>query len=77
MPENMNEKAEITQKKKSKYRLVSDELRQKLLSMVHDEQYTLKEAAKILNIGYENAKIINRAYRQDGRSSRITTKRRF
>lgn len=38
------------------------------------EHYTVKEAAKILGINYENAKIINRVYKMEGRDAKKKTR---
>ena len=37
---------------------------------------SIKRASEIADIGYENAKIINRTYIKDGRTCRFTTKKR-
>jgi hypothetical protein len=34
----------------------------------------LKQAAKVAGIGYENAKIINKVFKNEGRDFRLTTK---
>jgi hypothetical protein len=34
----------------------------------------MKQAAAIAGIGYENAKIINKVYKNEGRDFRLTTK---
>ena len=61
---------------KYKYKRVNDEVRLKFLRLVHVENYNMKDAAKELDIGYENAKIINRKYKQEGRLTRLSTLRR-
>ena len=36
----------------------------------------IREAAEITNIGYENAKVINRVYKKEGRDFRLSLKNR-
>ena len=50
-----------------KYKKVSDDLRQQLVQMV-DNGAQIKNAAQQLNINYENAKVICRTYRLEGRA---------
>lgn len=55
------------------YARVSDELRQQLIALV-DNDYTIKEAASMLGIKYENAKIIYRVYIREGRDAKKKTR---
>lgn len=52
-----------------KYARVNDELRQQLISLL-DDNMSIKDAAKQIGINYENAKVINRIYREEGRTSK-------
>ena len=44
------------------------------LSLVHKQKKKIAEAARIANIGYENAKVINRVYKQQGRLLKLERK---
>ena len=52
-----------------KYARINDELRQQLISLL-DNNMSIKDAAKQIGINYENAKVINRIYREEGRTSK-------
>ena len=56
--------------------MVTDQQRALFIDLVQHKKMPIREAAQISNIGYENAKIINRTYIKDGRSCRFTTKKR-
>lgn len=55
---------------KRRYARVSNEQRDYFLDMVHNKQIKLKRAAQLANIGYENAKAINKVFRKEGRNHR-------
>ena len=44
------------------------------LSLVHKENMNIAKAARTANIGYENAKVINRVYKQQGRLHKLERK---
>ena len=56
------------------YKLINDEQRAHFLELVNIQKLNIKQAATLANIGYENAKIINKIYKEDGRDFRLTTK---
>jgi transposase len=56
--------------------MVSDQQRMLFIDLVQNKQMLIREAAEITNIGYENAKVINRVFKQDGRNIRLTSKNR-
>ena len=46
------------------------------IDLVQNKKMLIREAAEITNIGYENAKVINRVYKNDGRDFRLSLKNR-
>lgn len=38
---------------------VSDQMRMKLLDLIHNQKYSITKAAQMTGINYENAKLIN------------------
>ena len=58
------------------YSKVSDELRQQLISMVN-QNMTIKDAARLVDIKYENAKAIYRVYRKEQRTSKRRNRFRY
>lgn len=48
------------------YTRVHDDTRATLIKLIHEGK-SIKEAAEIVDINYENAKAINRMYRQENR----------
>lgn len=57
-------------RKKSSYRKINNENRQKLIEMVYLKDFLLKDAAKMLNINYSTAKTILRIFRMEKRISK-------
>ena len=51
------------------YAKVSDEKRQLLIKMVN-ENMTIKDAARLIDIKYENAKVIYRVYKRERRTDK-------
>ena len=58
-------------KPKSRYQFVTDRERCHLIDLVEAKSMTVKSAAKIAKIPYENAKAIVRVYRKEGRRKRL------
>ena len=58
------------------YQRVTDETRRNLIKLIQDGM-SIKEAAEIVNINYENAKAINRIYRQETRVDKKKSRFRF
>ena len=52
---------------KRKYDTISDEDRLKLILMIKDLGMSCHKASKVLNIAYNNAKVIYRIYKQEKR----------
>ena len=52
---------------KRKYDTISDEDRLKLILMIKDPGMSCHKASKVLNIAYNNAKVIYRIYKQEKR----------
>lgn len=46
------------------------------IDLVQNKKMLIREAAEITNIGYENAKVINRVYKKEGRDFRLSLKNR-
>ena len=63
-------KTDSADRSKRRYARVSNQQRDYFLELVHDKQTKLKKAAQLADIGYENAKAINRIYRKEGRNHR-------
>jgi hypothetical protein len=57
------------------YTQVDDNMRVKLITMIADENITIREAAKRLGLKYENAKAIYRNFRVDRRVGKIKFRR--
>lgn len=53
-----------------KYIAVSNSQRQELIRLIHDEGYSIVEAAKEVNIYYPTAKAINKVFRKENRIDR-------
>lgn len=58
------------------YQRVTDETRRNLIKLIQDG-LSIKDAAEIVNINYENAKAINRIYRQETRVDKKKSRFRF
>lgn len=58
------------------YRKVNDEMRFELIRQVHEDHFSIKEAAKNLEIQYENAKAIFRVHRTKNRIAKLKTRKR-
>ena len=54
---------------------VSNSQRVQLLDLIHNQKHTITKAAQIANIKYENAKLINKIYIQQGRLNKINDKK--
>jgi transposase-like protein len=54
-------------RKKSNYRKINNETRQKLIEMVYLQDYLLKDASRILGVNYSTAKTILRIFRIEKR----------
>ena len=52
------------------YTAVPNDKRQKLIRLIHEEGMTIARAARIVNIGYPIAKVINRVYTVEGRTDK-------
>ena len=50
-----------------KYKRLTDNQREDLIRLIHDQRFTIKEAAIKLNIPYPNAKAVNSTYVSEGR----------
>ena len=50
---------------------IPDEDRERLIHLVHTEGETIKKAAEMCNIPYENAKLIHRIFLREGRRNRL------
>ena len=53
-----------------KYKRLTDELRRDLVHLINEEKYTIKEAARKLDIPYPNAKAVNQIYRLENRTAK-------
>jgi transposase len=53
-----------------KYRRLSDKERHELIVLVHTQGYTIKDASKMLNIPYPNAKAVNQTYLHEHRTAK-------
>ena len=49
---------------------MTDEERRQLLEFIYNEKMSIVDAAKIVNIPYENAKVINQLFIKEGRVCR-------
>ena len=58
------------------YKKVNDQQRQTLISF-YEETQSVKIAAKMLRITYENAKVIIRTYKHEGRATKKITQNRL
>ncbi len=58
------------------YLKVSDDLRQRLISLIN-QNMTIKDAARLVDIKYENAKAIYRVYRKEKRTSKRRNRFRY
>ena len=54
-----------------KYKYIPDEDRERLIHLVHTEGETIKKAAEMCNIPYENAKVINKVFVDEGRTLKM------
>ena len=54
-----------------KYKYICDEARQRLIYLIHTEQMNIKNAAEICDIPYENAKVINKVFIDEGRVKKM------
>ena len=59
-----------------RYKKVNDQQRQALISF-YEETQSVKIAAKMLRITYENAKVIIRTYKNEGRATKKITQNRL
>lgn len=59
-----------------KYKQVTDAQRQALLEMVNTEKITIKKAASLLGISYDNARAIHSTYLRFNRVKKITYEER-
>jgi len=48
---------------KKRYRIVTNEKRQYFLQLMKDKKMKIRQAAKMADIGYENAKVIKRIFK--------------
>ena len=58
------------------YQRVTDETRSRLIKLIRDGQ-SIKDAAALVNINYENAKAINRIYRRETRVEKKKSRYRY
>jgi molybdenum-dependent DNA-binding transcriptional regulator ModE len=58
------------------YQRVTDETRRRLIKYIQ-EGSSIKEAAALVNINYENAKAINRIYKQETRVEKKKSRFRY
>jgi hypothetical protein len=65
--ENIEHLINKRKRKKSNYRKINNETRQKLIEMVYLDDYLLKDAARILGVNYSTAKTILRIFRIEKR----------
>jgi len=63
-------------KKKKKYCLITDEIREQLIDLVENKNEKIVHAAKKLKINYSSAKSIYQIYKREGRSIKKTFKKR-
>lgn len=54
-----------------RYTFITDTQRLKFLSLLQHTQMTIKQASTLCEIPYENAKLINKIYNEDGRLYRM------
>lgn len=59
-----------------KYIKITDQQRHQLVE-VKNQGHTIKDAAKLVDIPYENAKAIMRVYRREMRTNKHTVRNRF
>lgn len=64
------------QQPKKVYQRVSNEQRQRLIELIQAREKSIADAAKIVGVGYECAKAINRTFRLEGRVEKIINYRR-
>ena len=50
-----------------KYNTTSNKQRYQFIKLIDGQDYSIKEAADMVGINYENAKVIQRIYRSQGR----------
>jgi molybdenum-dependent DNA-binding transcriptional regulator ModE len=50
------------------YTQITDEDRNTLVALIHEEGHSISQAAKALGIPYDNAKAINRTYLKENRT---------
>ena len=55
----------MTTNQTKKYKIVTDKQRELFIFLVSTKNMLIREAAFICDIGYENAKVINRDYKQN------------
>ena len=56
-----------TTKDKRLYKFIPNQRRLKFIDMIYNHQATIKEAAIKCAIPYENAKVLNRLFKKEGR----------
>lgn len=64
-------KARTQVRQKRVYQFISDTQRKELLALLEDPAISIKQASRLCNIPYENAKLINRVYKNEGRTKRL------
>ena len=71
-----DDEAKISYRAESRrhYQSISNDKRVELIRLVHEEKRSVKDAAKMLEIPYENAKAINKVYKREGRVEKKTCK---
>lgn len=57
------------------YTKVSNQKRLQVIHLIHNLQYSIKEASRISGVGYENCKAIYRVFRKSGRISQLSNVR--
>lgn len=58
------------------YHRVSNQKRLMIIHLIQNLNHTIKQAAKAVGVGYENAKAIYRVYRESGRITQLNTGRK-
>lgn len=62
-----------------KYHILNNNQRTELCRLIHDEGLTIKEAARLIDIPYPNAKAVNKVYENERRTNKkiVRTKNNF
>jgi molybdenum-dependent DNA-binding transcriptional regulator ModE len=55
------------------YKLVSNAHRKQLITLIHEQGYSISQAAKLTDIYYPTAKAINRVFKNENRIAKKST----